>query len=75
MVKRLVEFLIAFATAMVTWLALSYVFFPIKLSAPIKEYFEATMTHMVPLKVFITIVFVLLALFIYEQRIKNNKNK
>lgn len=70
MVKRMIEFLISSVTATVTWFALSYIFFPIKLSAPADVYFKATMTHMIPLKVFITLVFVLLALFIYEQRIK-----
>lgn len=70
MVKRIIEFLISSVTATVTWFALSYIFFPIKLSTPADVYFKATMTHMIPLKVFITLVFVLLALFIYEQRIK-----
>lgn len=75
MVKRVIEFLIGFATAITTWLLLSYVFFPIKLSAPANEYFMATITHMVPLKTAITILFVLTVLFLYEQKIKKNKNK
>lgn len=75
MIKRLFEILISFGTATITWLALSYVFFPIKLSAPANEYFIATITHMVPLKTAITILFVLTVLFLYEQKIKKNKNK
>ena len=75
MVKRITEILIGFATAIITWILLSYVFFPIKLSAPANEYFMATITHMIPLKIAITILFVLTVLFLYEQRIKKNKNK
>lgn len=75
MIKRLFEILISFGTATITWLALSYVFFPIKLSAPANEYFMATITHMVPLKTAITILFVLTVLFLFEQSVKKNKNK
>ena len=75
MIKRLFEILISFGTATITWLALSYVFLPIKLSAPANEYFVATITHMVPLKTAITILFVLTVLFLFEQSVKKNKNK
>ncbi len=75
MIKRILEFLVGFATAIITWLLLSYVFFPIKLSAPANEYFMATITHMVPLKTAITILFVLTVLFLFEQSVKKNKNK
>lgn len=67
--------MIAVVTAAVSWLLLSFLFFPIKLSAPIDVYLVETMTHMVPLKTIITIVFVLLALFIYEQNVKKQENK
>ena len=73
--KRIIEVLIAMGTGLVCWLALSYLFFPIKLSAPADAYFKATMTHMVPLKAVITIVFILLALFLYEQSVNKKKNK
>ena len=59
--------LIGIVTAVVTWVALSYIFFPIKLSAPADEYFKATMTHLVPLKIVITILFALFSVFTYEQ--------
>lgn len=58
-----------------TWLALSYVFFPIKLFAPPAEYFRATMTHMMPLKFIIAIIFTLLAVFMYEQKAKKGSEK
>lgn len=73
--KRSIQVLIAIGVTAVSWLALSFVFFPIKLSAPIDVYFAETMTHMVPLKAIITIVFVLISLFLYEQKIKKKKNK
>ncbi len=75
MKKRVMEIFIAVSTIIATWLLLSYVFFPIKLSAPANEYFMATVTHMVPLKTAITILFVLTTLFLYEQKMKKKKNK
>ncbi len=69
------DILIGTVTAIITWVALSYVFFPIKLSAPADEYFKATMTHLVPLKMFITILFVLLSVFIYEQFVNKNEKE
>ena len=67
MLKMVTEFLVAIATGVLCWLSLSFLFFPIKLSTSADEYFMATITHMVPLKTFITIVFALLAVFLYEQ--------
>jgi len=75
MAKRFVEIMLGLASAAVCWLALSFLFFPIKLSAPIDVYFAETMTYMVPLKTVITVVFVLLALFLYEQKMNKSKNK
>ena len=72
---RIREILVGAVTAIVTWLLLSYVFFPIKLSAPANEYFVATVTHMVPLKSVVTIIFVLTSIFFYEQRVKKGKKK
>lgn len=72
---RIREILVGAVTAIVTWLLLSYVFFPIKLSAPANEYFVATVTHMMPLKSVITIIFVLTSIFFYEQRVKKGKKK
>lgn len=75
MKKRVMEIFIAVSTIIATWLLLSYVFFPIKLSAPVNEYFMATITHMVPLKTTITLLFVVTILFLYEQWGKKDKNK
>lgn len=73
MKNNFIEFLIGVVTAIITWLSLSYIFFPIKFSAPADEYFIATITHMVPLKTFITIVFILFAVFAYEQIINKKE--
>ncbi|MBQ8766935.1 MAG: hypothetical protein IJZ16_09025 [Clostridia bacterium] len=75
MKNKFIEIMIGAVTAIVTWLSLSYIFFPIKLSAPADEYFTATVTHMVPLKSFITIVFVLFAVFAYEQIINKSEKE
>lgn len=75
MKNKVIEILIGITTAVISWLSLSYIFFPIKLSAPAYEYFTATITHMVPLKTFITILFVLVVIFIYEQKIKKSENE
>lgn len=71
--NKFYDILIGTVTAIITWFALSYIFFPIKLSALADEYFKATMTHLVPLKIFITILFVLLAVFIYEQVVNKSE--
>ena len=73
MKNKAIEFLVGFLTAIVSWISLSYVFFPIKLSAPFFEYFVATMTHLAPLKVFITIVFVLTVMVIVDKLLKKGK--
>lgn len=67
--------LIALITAVATWLLLSYVFFPIKLSATPEIYFAETVTHMIPLKLAITTLFTLVSVFIYEQKTKNKKSE
>ena len=63
--------LITILTIVVSWILLSYIFFPIKLSASPEVYFLETFTHMVPLKTIITIIFTLLMVFLYEQKIKS----
>lgn len=62
------KILLAAAVAFICWFLLSYLFFPIKLSADPDVYFAETMLHMIPLKAVITVVFALLSVFIYEQR-------
>lgn len=67
--------LVALITIVVTWVLLSYMFFPIKLSASPEIYFAETMTHMIPLKLAITTLFALVSVFIYEQRTKKSKTE
>ena len=66
---------ITLITIVTTWILLSYVFFPIKLSASPEIYFIETMTHMVPLKLAITTLFALVSVFIYEQKIEKSKTE
>lgn len=61
---------IAFATAVISWLLLSFVFFPINLSATTDLYFSETMTNLLPLKVIITTIFTAFAVFMYQQKMK-----
>lgn len=70
MTKKVKEILVGIVTGIVSWLALSYIFFPIKLSAPADEYFVATITHLAPLKTFITILFVLASMVIVDKLLK-----
>ena len=74
MVKRIISIFVGILTAIISWLLLSYVFFPIKLSAPASEYFMATMGHMAPLKILITIIFTLAAIVIYERIVNKSEN-
>ena len=66
---------ITLITIVTTWVLLSYVFFPIKLSASCEIYCIETMTHMVPLKLAITTLFALVSVFIYEQKIEKSKTE
>ena len=74
MKKKIISIFVGKITAIISWLALSYVFFPIKLSAPMGEYFIATMGHMIPLKIFITILLTLASVIIYEQFVNKKEN-
>lgn len=67
--------LVVFIIIVITWVLLSYMFFPIKLSASPEIYFVETMTHMIPFKLAITTLFSLVGVFIYEQRTKETKTK
>ena len=73
MKNRIVELITGVLTVIVSWLSLSYIFFPIKLTAPFWEYFVATISHMIPLKLFITIVFVLVAIMITDKVLRKYK--
>jgi hypothetical protein len=73
MKNKLIELVTGALTGIVSWLLLSYVFFPIKLSASANEYFIATISHMVPLKSFITIIFVLVVMLVTDKILKKGK--
>lgn len=60
-----------FGTFLLSWLALSFYFFPLKTSAELlgaESFFWASLTDMAAIKVLISLVFSLFALFVYEQR-------
>lgn len=61
-------------TGVVSWLLLSYFFFPIKLSAPMEEYFTATMTHMMAFKFIVSLIFCLGASFIVDMKLEKRLN-
>lgn len=71
--KNAKKCLVAVATAILCWLLLSFLFFPLKLSAPYNIYFYENVSHMVPLKSVITLIFTLLAVFLYEQKLLKRK--
>ncbi len=75
MKRKTISIFIGTVTPIVSWLALSYIFFPIKLSAPTDEYFLATMGHMAPLKILITIIFTLASVVIYERIVNKSENE
>ncbi len=68
--EKVKKLAIAFATAVISWLLLSFVFFPIKLSATSDLYFAETMTNLLPLKAIITTIFTAFAVFMYQQKMK-----
>lgn len=67
------------ATLFGSWLLLSFYFFPLQLSAAewthAGAYFWASVTHMVPLKLLISLIFAIFSLFVYELRKEKKKKK
>lgn len=57
-------------TAVISWLMLSFVFFPVPQSEISENVFAESIAYMLPLKAVITLIFILLAIFMYEQRAK-----
>ena len=68
-----------FGTFFLSWLALSFYFFPLKTSAALlgtECFFLASVGNMAAIKVLISLVFAIFALFVYEQRAQQKqKNK
>lgn len=67
------------ATLFGSWLLLSFYFFPLKHSAAewtdAGAYFWASVTHMVPLKLLISLIFAVFSLFVYELHQEKQKKK
>jgi hypothetical protein len=66
---KFVKTIVATVTMMVSWLALSFIFFPLEMTTQ-ETYFAETMVYMIPLKSMITAVFTVFAVFMYEQKMK-----
>ncbi len=67
-----------FGTFLFSWLALSFYFFPLKTSATLlgaESFFWASVGNMAAIKVLISLVFAIFALFVYEQRAEKKQKE
>lgn len=67
-----------FGTFLFSWLALSFYFFPLKTSAALlgtECFFWASVSHMAAIKLFISLLFSIFALFVYEQRAEKKQKE
>ena len=67
-----------FGTFFLSWLALSFYFFPLNLSeaeTSAESFFWASVSHMAAIKVLISLVFAIFALFVYEQRAEKKQKE
>lgn len=67
-----------FGTFLFSWLALSFYFFPLKTSAALlgtECFFWASVGNMAAIKVLISLVFAIFALFVYEQRAEKKQKE
>ena len=67
-----------FGTFLLSWLALSFYFVPLKSSAALLDtecFFWASVSHMAAIKVLISLVFAIFALFVYEQRAEKKQKE
>lgn len=67
-----------FGTFLFSWLALSFYFFPLKTSAALlgtECFFWASVSHMAAIKVLISLLFSIFALFVYEQRAEKKRKR
>lgn len=67
------KILVGTGSAVITWLMLSFVFFPAESAETSEQYFAETIAYMAPLKIIITLIFVLFAVFMYEQKTKKKE--
>ena len=67
-----------FGTFLFSWLSLSFYFFPLNLSAveaSAESFFWASVSHMAAIKLFISLLFSIFALFVYEQRAEKKQKE
>lgn len=67
-----------FGTFLLSWLALSFYFFPLKTSAELlgaESFFWASVVNMAAIKVLISLLFSVFALFVYEQRAEKKQKE
>ncbi|MCI5739143.1 MAG: hypothetical protein MR290_05125 [Ruminococcus sp.] len=67
-----------FGTFLFSWLALSFYFFPLNLSAveaSTECFFWASVGNMAAIKVLISLLFSIFALFVYEQRAEKKQKE
>lgn len=67
-----------FGTFLFSWLALSFYFFPLKLSTAevsTESYFWASVWHMAAIKGLISLIFSVFALFVIERRAEKKQGK
>lgn len=73
MKQTLCKTFIFFAVFGFSWLSLSYYFFPIKLAADPVTYFWETARHMAEIKFFISLLFSVFGLFVYERHLQKQE--
>ena len=67
-----------FGTLLLSWLALSFYFFPLKTSAELlgaESFFWASVGNMAAIKLLISLLFSVFALFVYEQRAEKRQKE
>lgn len=67
-----------FGTFLFSWLALSFYFFPLNLSAAeasTESFFWASVGNMAAIKLFISLLFSIFALFVFEQRAEKKQKE
>ncbi len=82
MKRRFCSFAVFFGVAVLSWLLLSFYFFPLKTASPAADFqafFFASLGHMAALKVLISLLFAVFALFVLdrrrEKRERSSKNR
>lgn len=70
-----------FGTFLCSWFMLSFYFFPIKYAVPegstlfLESYFWVSVHHMAAIKLLISLLFSVFALFVFEQRLEKKQKQ